>query len=244
VYEQAVQLTAASGETWTLRRVTVKLKVKTRNGDTALVLLTNLPSAAADAITIASLYRTRWGIETAFQKLEKYLNSEIETLGYPKAALFGFCLALVAFNIYAVVMAALRAAHPLLDIDSTVSEYYLAGEIATTMTGLNIAVSQAEWAPFTHASTEQLAGYLLILAKYVDLRKLLKTTRGPSSRRHHAPSSRVNLMSRPQSCSRVPGRTPNDTLKGLDTSVFARAEGSACATPGHVQEKGLQSHKV
>jgi IS4 transposase len=98
VYEQAVQLTAASGETWTLRRVTVKLKVKTRNGDTALVLLTNLPSAAADAITIASLYRTRWGIETAFQKLEKYLNSEIETLGYPKAALFGFCLALVALR--------------------------------------------------------------------------------------------------------------------------------------------------
>jgi IS4 transposase len=179
VYEQAVQLTAASGETWTLRRVTVQLKVKTRNGDTALVLLTNLPSAAADAITIASLYRTRWGIETAFQKLEKYLNSEIETLGYPKAALFGFCLALVAFNLYAVVMAALRAAHPRHDIDSTVSEYYLAGEIATTMTGLNIAVSPDEWALFRQASTEQLAGYLLVLAQYVDLRKLLKTTRGP-----------------------------------------------------------------
>ena len=97
----------------------------------------------------------------------------------PKAALFGFCLALVAFNLYAVVMAALRAAHPRDDIDSTVSEYYLAGEIATTMTGLNIAVSPEEWALFTQASTEQLAGYLLVLAQYVDLRKLLKTTRGP-----------------------------------------------------------------
>ena len=75
------------------------------------MLLTNLPSAAADAITIASLYGTRWGIETAFQKLEKYLNSEIETLGYPQAALFGFCLALVAFNLYAVVMAALFKTH-------------------------------------------------------------------------------------------------------------------------------------
>ena len=42
------------------------------------------------------------------------------------------------------------------------------------MTGLNIAVSQDEWAPFTHASTEQLAGDLPILAKYVDLRKLLE----------------------------------------------------------------------
>ena len=100
-----------------------------------------MPSAAVDAITIAALYRTRWGIETAFQKLESYLNSEIETLGYPPAELFGFCLALVAFNLYAVVMAALRAAHPTHDIDRTVSEYYLANEIATT------AYSTPRWTP-------------------------------------------------------------------------------------------------
>jgi IS4 transposase len=36
-------------------------------------------------MTVAEVYRTRWGIETAFQKLEKHLNSEIETLGYPQA---------------------------------------------------------------------------------------------------------------------------------------------------------------
>jgi hypothetical protein len=47
------------------------------------------------------------------------------------------------------------------------------------MTGLNIAVSDDEWAPFASASTEQLAGYLLILANNVDLRKVLKTTRKP-----------------------------------------------------------------
>ena len=29
---------------------------------------------------------------------EAYLHSEINTLGYPKAALFGLCLALVAYN--------------------------------------------------------------------------------------------------------------------------------------------------
>jgi hypothetical protein len=47
------------------------------------------------------------------------------------------------------------------------------------MTGLNIAVSESEWAPFARATSEQMAEYLLILAKHVDLRKLLKTTRGP-----------------------------------------------------------------
>lgn len=179
VHEQAVQLASPTGERWSLRRITVTLKAKTRNGDTALVILTNLPIAVADAMTIAACYRSRWGIETAFQKLERHLNSEIETLGYPQAALFAFCLALVAFNLYAVVMAALRAAHPTQLIDDTVSEYYLAGEIATTMTGLGIAVPEEQWAALAYLPPGTFVSWLLDLAKQVDLRKLLKTTRGP-----------------------------------------------------------------
>jgi IS4 transposase len=178
VYEQAVVLTAADGQLITLRRITVKLKEKTRNGDTRLVLLTTVPVDIADALAIAALYRRRWGIETAFQKLEGHLHSEINTLGYPHAALFGFCLALVAFNLYAVVMAALRATHPTVDIDRTLSQYYLAAEIATTMTGLVIAVPEQDWERFAQATTEQICHDLLFLARQVDLRKLAKTTRG------------------------------------------------------------------
>lgn len=55
---------------------------------------------------MAQLYHNRWKWETAFQHVEAYLHSEIKTLGYPKAALFGFCLALVAYNVLAVVLAA------------------------------------------------------------------------------------------------------------------------------------------
>jgi IS4 transposase len=178
VYEQAVVFTAADGEVITLRRITVKLKEKTRNGDTRLVLLTTVAADIAGALTIAALYRLRWGIETAFQKLEAHLHSEINTLGYPHAALFGFCLALVAFNLYAVVMAALRAAHPTVDIDQTLSQYYLAEEIATTMTGLVIAVPEQDWEHFAQATTEQMCHDLLFLARQVDLRKLAKTPRG------------------------------------------------------------------
>ena len=65
-------------------------------------------------------------------------------MGYPPAALFGFSLALVAFNLYAVVMAALRVAHPTQEVDQTVSWFDLASEIATTMTGLTIAVPEHE----------------------------------------------------------------------------------------------------
>ena len=69
-----------------IRRIVVKLNEPTRNGESEIALFTNLPVQDADAIKIAEIYRLRWGIETAFQKLEKHLNSEINTLPYPKAA--------------------------------------------------------------------------------------------------------------------------------------------------------------
>ena len=50
---------------------------------------TNLPVAVA-ALTVAQLYLKRWRIETAFQRLAQDFNTEIHTLGYPCAALFGF----------------------------------------------------------------------------------------------------------------------------------------------------------
>ncbi len=178
-FEQAVQVTTPSGETAVWRRIQVKLKTKTRNGNSALILVTNLPAEVAAAATIAEIYRTRWTIETAFQKLEDHLHSEINSLGYPEAALFGFCLALVAFNLYAVVMAALRAAHPKANVDDTVSGYYLATEIANTTAGMNIAVDDADWARFATATHEQMCTFLLDLASRVNLAQWRKSKRGP-----------------------------------------------------------------
>ena len=183
VFEQRVEITAPKGRTLQVRRIVVELKTPTRNDDKYLILLTNLPQETVEALTVAELYRARWGIETAFQKLESHLNSEINTLGYPKAALFGFCLALVAFNIYAIVMAALRATHRDQAINETVSEYYVAQEIATTTGGMLIAVPQIEWTLFTQASSAELASILLNMAAYVDLKKYKKHPRGPKKPR-------------------------------------------------------------
>jgi IS4 transposase len=58
-----------------------------------LYILTNLPACRVSAKRVARLYRKRWTLETALQHLEAYFHSEINTLAYPKAALFGFCLA-------------------------------------------------------------------------------------------------------------------------------------------------------
>jgi IS4 transposase len=125
IYEQWISMQDEDGKAVRLRRISVKLKQKTRSEDSELLLLTNLPKSAASAEYIAELYCKRWNIETMFQQLESYLHSEINTLGYPKAALFGFCVALVSYNIMAVIKAAMRHVHGEEIIENEVSGYYI-----------------------------------------------------------------------------------------------------------------------
>jgi len=46
-------------------------------------------------------------------------------LGYPKAALFALCLALVAYNAVSLIKAALRSDHRRKKVYNEVSGYYL-----------------------------------------------------------------------------------------------------------------------
>ena len=210
VFEQAVEITAPTGETLQIRRVVVTLNKPTRNDDNNLILLTNLPKEEVDALKVAELYRARWGIETAFQKLESHLNSEINTLGYPKAALFSFCLALVAFNIYAVVMAVLQATHPDKVIKDEVSEYYIAQEIDVATDGLLIAIPKNEWTVFAHAHPSELAVILLDVASYIDLKKYKKNSRGPKK----PPIKRTQFIGHPHV-------STAKLLKGITPKVLA-----------------------
>ena len=109
VFEQTLRATNDAGEVLFLRRVTVVLDKPTRDGDTELHLLTNCRSSTPVAV-VADLYRRRWTIETAFAEMEKVLNGEITRLGYPKAALFSFCMALVAYNVLSTVKGAVLGA--------------------------------------------------------------------------------------------------------------------------------------
>jgi IS4 transposase len=113
----------------TARRITIELDKPTKDGDWEIHILTNLPVEEADALTVASLYADRWTVETAFQHLTEDLRCEINTLGYPRAALFGFCLALVAYNAVSVVKAALRAAHGKEFVQEQLSMYYVTLEV-------------------------------------------------------------------------------------------------------------------
>jgi hypothetical protein len=179
VYEQSVRIVDAHGTAHTYRRIRVCLKKPTRDGETELFILTNLPHSAASAKRVAELYRKRWSIETMFQQLEGHLHSEINTLGYPQAALFGFCVAVVADNVLAVVKAALRQVHGEETIDNELSAYYLAGNIARTYDGMMVAIAPEDWTVFRSMPLTQLAEILLQLATNIDLAKFRKHRRGP-----------------------------------------------------------------
>jgi IS4 transposase len=179
IAEQRVRVVDAQGGVHVFRRLRMKLDHATRDGATLLYILTNLPARRVSAKRVARLYRKRWTLETAFQHLEAYFHSEINTLAYPKAALFGFCLALVAYNVLAIVLAALRGVHGQERVDDEVSLYYLANEVSTTYHGMMIAIPEGEWDVFSRMSAPEMAATLRDLAERVNLRAFRKSPRGP-----------------------------------------------------------------
>ena len=161
VYEQAMLVRDPhSDETMQIRRITIELKVPTRDGDTELHILSNVPSGRASAAQLARLYGKRWSIETAFYEITTTLSCEINTLGYPKAALFTFCLALLAYNAVSLIKAALRSAHGRQKVNDEVSGYYLALEIGRTYDGMMIAIPAPHWALFRELSDQAFANVL------------------------------------------------------------------------------------
>ena len=180
VYEQTIRLNDPDSDaTRDFRRVTVVLNQPTREGDVEIHILTNVPPKDADAIVIANLYRKRWTIESLFQEVTQTLQCEIHTLGYPKAALFAFCLALQASNAIAVLKGALRAAHGADAVQTQVSGYYLSLEIKSTYDGMMIAIPEEHWGIFRTCSVKQLAIILKRVAGHADLSRYRKHPRGP-----------------------------------------------------------------
>jgi hypothetical protein len=177
--EQRVQVRDAQEGMHLFRRIRVKLEQATRDGNTGLYILTNLPLRKASAKRVARVYCKRWTLETACQPLEAYCQSEINTLGYPKAALFGFCLALVADHLLAVVMAALRSVHGAETIDQTLSLYYIANDIAQTYHGMLIAIPEHEWRVFRRMHPAEMVTTLRALAQKVCLKDYRKSPRRP-----------------------------------------------------------------
>jgi IS4 transposase len=170
VYERTLVIhDPETGEDLKLRRTTIRLKKPTRDGDKVVHLVTNLPRSKADAIKVVNLYRKRWRLETAFQELTTHLRCELNTLGYPPAALFAFCVALSCYNLLAVIKGTLRGVHGTKTIEDTLSNFYLTDEISGVYRGMMIALPPPEWTVFQTMSEKELADLLRQWARRIDL---------------------------------------------------------------------------
>ena len=176
--EQEIWLEDGEGKTLKVRRVTLALDEPTRDGETEIHAMTNLPPEV-DAAAVMELYRKRWRIEGVFQDLTVILKCGANSLGYPKAALFGFCVALVSRNIFSTVKAALRAAHGTKKVEGEVSNYFPANEISGTYQGMMIALPPEAWEPLSVCDDATLAEWLLEVVRKANLKRYKKTVRGP-----------------------------------------------------------------
>lgn len=183
VYEQRLRLRNGQGQVAEVRRITVALDEPTREGDTEIHILTNLPARKATAVRVAEVYRQRWTIEGLFLEVTQTLSCEIDTLCYPQAALFALCLGLLAANAVALLKAALRAAHGEEVVRQQLSAYYLMLEIRQTYAGMMVALPPACWSVFGEFSDAELAWVLREIAHHVRLHRYRKTPRGPKKPR-------------------------------------------------------------
>jgi hypothetical protein len=179
VFEQRVTVLGEGGASLRLRRIVVRLDKPTRDGDTEIAILTNVPARDADAQKIADLYRSRWTLETLFQVLTQTLKGEIPSLGYPKAALFAFAIALVSYNIASVVRAALRAKFGHDKVEQEVSGYYIANEVRVTYGGMELVLDDLVWESFQRMSADELGRKLLSYAGHARLAAFKRRPRGP-----------------------------------------------------------------
>jgi hypothetical protein len=177
VYEQDAE-TRLDDRTLKMRRITVVLDEPTRDGETELHILTNLPAKVASASKVADLYRKRWRIENRFYEVTQTLECEPNTLGYPKAALFAFCLAMVASNAVALLKASLRAEHDA-DAVANMSHHYMATDIIEPLTGMLIALPAGNWKIFATMPAVELAKTLRRIASHVNPAYYRKAKRGP-----------------------------------------------------------------
>ena len=177
VFEQQIQITDTNGLTLPLRRVVIKLHKPTRHGDREVAILTHLPKSVADAETVTQLYLSRWSIEGMFQVITDTFNCELNTLGYPKAALFVFCVAIAAFNILSTVKAALKSVHGVGKVEAGLSDYYLVEEVQATYRGMAIALPTPLWLPIAQMSLIEFAQVLKQWAGFVHLKRFCSSTR-------------------------------------------------------------------
>jgi IS4 transposase len=182
VFEQSVSIDDDAGAPVLLRRIELRLNKPTEDGQMIIRLLTNLPASEFSALELARLYRRRWRIEMMFQRLESVLQSEIPALGHPRAALLAFGVAILAYNVLAIIARAITVQHQLDSEKLEISSFYVAITIKADYAGMMIAIAQSTWETYDKFSARKLAHTFLRIAAHAEPHRLRTHPRGPKAR--------------------------------------------------------------
>lgn len=180
-----------------VRRIVLPLEKPTRDGDTELILLTNVPDAVA-ADDLCQAYAGRWQIEVHYQRLTQQLHCEPPGLNYPRAALFAFAMSVIAGNALAVVQAALRQQHGEEAVHE-LSYHALVLNVAQIWLGMAIVMPTEKWHFVRCMNASTLAQWLSSLAQHVPMTRFRRARRGPKkphpktepSKHHHYSTKRL-----------------------------------------------------
>lgn len=189
IYEQAIVIEDEDGGKHRIRRVVVKLKKATEDGDWELAILTNLPKKVS-AVVVSEAYRKRWTIEGGFQDLTTTLECEINTLCYPAAALFVFCVAVMAYNLQSAIKGVMRSQHGVEKVENDLSRYFVSSEIGQVYRGMMVALPPEDWVIFRQMPLDDYVAFLERLARNVDFERYPKSHRAPKKpqpKRHYDP---------------------------------------------------------
>ena len=185
VFEQT-GVVSYEGQFCRCRRVVVQLEQATRDGETEIALLTNLPEPDAPSVLVAQLYRKRWKVETLFQVATENFHCEIKTLGYPRAALFSFCMALVAYNLFSTLQGVLASVHGS-DCREKLSYYYLGEELDATYQGMMIALPPEDWSDLGTMDLSQFSSLLQVWGQSVNLKAFTSNPRKAKKKKPKPP---------------------------------------------------------
>src|SRR4051794_3634898 len=220
IFEQTITVEDSDGVTHPLRRVVLKLDEPTRDGETEIVLITNLP-AEVTAEACCAGYLERWQIEGHYQTLTDLLHCEVPTLGYPRAALFGFSMSAVSGNALAVLKGNLRVAHGE-EIAAEVSDFALVDEVAEVYPGMMVAVPAARWPSLSRCRATTVSGLLNRLAERVPVHRMFRCRRGPKKARPRRSSGkRIHHVSNKKLLDRARG--PRAAVRGARSPTASRA---------------------
>jgi len=177
LFEQIGYVPDSSGNRLRVRVIRIILDTPTESGEDEIVLLTNLPQEI-EAGVVANAYRKRWTIEAAFGEITLSLRGEIDTLGYPGAALLGYAIALLIYNVLSTVKTTIRVVHGT-ETAEQMSTYYFADEISSTWRGIDIFLPQDAWRKrFAECDAPTLAERLRAMATRIRPQRYCKNPRG------------------------------------------------------------------